>query len=818
MTAVGPDWSASETPLVNDWCQQFPSHSIGSLEFGADGYLYVSGGEGASWTNADWGQFGGTSGSPPPTPANPCGDPPFPVGTPQTKPTAEGGALRSQSHLRAAGEPRVLNGAILRIDPATGLAAPDNPLIGSGDLNEQRIIGYGFRNPFRMTIRPGTNEVWIADVGWTSREEINRIPDLSTARNFGWPCYEGTSTLASFADANICPDISDTTAPFYFYAHSSSVVPGDGCPTGGSSIAGLAFYQGGSNYPSNYSNALFFSDYTRKCMWVMFPDAAGVIPNPANRAAFASAAAGPVNLTIGPNGNLFYVDFDGGQILEVKYGLAAIATATPMSGDAPLTVDFDGTGSIPAQLGDTLSYAWDLDGDGEFDDSTDPTPTHTYDTAGAYTVRLKVTDQRGGSAISDPITITPGNTAPTAFVDTPASSLQWKVGDTISFSGHAIDAQDGTLAASALSWQVLIHHCPSNCHTHVYETFPGVASGSFPAPDHDYPAYLELALTATDSQGLTNTASVNINPMTAALNFQTVPAGLQLTVGSSPPQTTPFTQTVIVNSVTAAQAPSPQGSQPNIWEFSSWSDGGAQNHNITAPAGRLVLHRDVPDPRGPLDRANRAGDGLRGSDAHVYAQRRERGSLDRVLGRRRGRASRGRDARVRRRHGLVLFRDDDRDLHGGLPRPRRRARDHGHRPRAGSGGPRSQRRVGGVGDGRPVLGQQRLERHDDDRRARDSDSDRLDVGADRRDRRRRDRARARGLDLRLDARWWHDHGRAGLRRDHAGRWLRGNHDGPAGHRVGRDVRVLCWLGAHPGRFSRRSTGSPVPRLRRHDRA
>jgi uncharacterized repeat protein (TIGR01451 family) len=592
LTALGSDWSASETPLVNDWCQQFPSHSIGSLEFGADGYLYVSGGDGASWTNADWGQFGGTSGSPPPTPANPCGDPPFPAGTPQTKPTAEGGALRSQSHLRTTGEPRVLNGAILRLDPATGLAAPDNPLIGSGDLNEQRIIGYGFRNPFRMTVRPGTNEVWVSDVGWTSREEINRIPDLSTVRNFGWPCYEGLSV--QYQGLDICPAQADTTAPFFFYQHSLSVVPGDGCPTGSSSVAGLTFYQGGSNYPSNYGNALFFSDYSRKCMWVMFPNAAGdPVPSPpvcgatqqACRAAFANTAAGPVHLTIGPNGNLFYVDFDGGQILEVKYGLAAIATAAPTSGDAPLTVDFDGTGSIAAQPGDTLSYAWDLDGDGEFDDSTDPKPSFTYNNPGTYTVRLKVTDQRGGSAISDPITISPGNTPPTAFVDTPAASLMWKVGDPIAFSGHATDAQDGTLGAAALSWQVIIHHCPSTCHTHLYETFPGVASGSFPAPDHDYPSYLEIALTATDSQGQTNTASVSINPLTASLNFQTNPTGLQLSVGSSPPQATPFSQTVIVNSVNAVQALSPQGTLPNIWEFWSWSDGGAQNHNVTAPAG-----------------------------------------------------------------------------------------------------------------------------------------------------------------------------------------------------------------------------------------
>ena len=582
LTAVGSTWTASEQPLLNDWCQQFPSHSIGSLDFGADGYLYVSGGDGASFNNADWGQFGGTVGSPPYTPANPCGDPPFPIGTAQTKPTGEGGALRSQSPRRTAGQPRVLNGSILRLDPATGAAAPGNPMIGSGDLNEQRIIGYGLRNPFRMIVRPGTNEVWIADVGWNTWEELNKIPDLASARNFGWPCFEGN--FAQYTGLNICPTAAQTVLPVLTYNHSASVVAGDGCATGSSSVAGMAFYQNGSNYPPNFTNAFFFSDYSRKCMWVMFPDGSGN-PNPASTAAFAANANGPVNLQIGPDGNLYYVDFDGGNIMRVKYGLAAVATANPTSGNAPLSVNFDGSGSVPAQAGDTLTYAWDLDGDGQYDDAASQSPVFVYNTPGTFTARLKVTDQRGASAISAPITINAGNSAPTAFIDTPLPTLTWKVNDIISFSGHATDPQDGTLPASALHWQIIIHHCPSNCHTHLYQTFDGVASGTFPAPDHEYPSYLEVQLNAIDSQALTGTASVNILPQTASLNFQTSPTGLQLTVGTSPPQTTPFTQTVIVGSINSVQATSPQGSFPNIWEFSSWSDAGAQNHNVTAPAG-----------------------------------------------------------------------------------------------------------------------------------------------------------------------------------------------------------------------------------------
>ena len=42
--------TGTEKVLINDWCQQFPSHSVGDLQFAPDGALYVSGGEGARST------------------------------------------------------------------------------------------------------------------------------------------------------------------------------------------------------------------------------------------------------------------------------------------------------------------------------------------------------------------------------------------------------------------------------------------------------------------------------------------------------------------------------------------------------------------------------------------------------------------------------------------------------------------------------------------------------------------------------------------------------------------------------------------------
>ena len=537
LEASGNAMTGSELPLVEDWCQQYPSHSIGTVEFGNDGALYASGGDGASFTFTDYGQDG--------APLNPCEDPPGGVGAVLTPPTAEGGALRSQD-LRTTSDPVSLDGSIIRVDPATGAALPDNPLFTNSDPNARRIIAYGMRNPFRFTARPGTDELWVGDVGWNEWEEINRVldPNDGVVENFGWPCYEGHGRQSGYdgANLNICENLygnaGAVTPPYHAYHHSARVVPNETCPTGSSSVAGLEFEFAAapSSYPAEYDDALFFADYSRDCIWAMLKGANGH-PAPGQIRTFAAAAANPVNLETGPSGDLFYVDFDGGTIRRITYPTAnqppvAVATATPTTGPAPLTVTFDGSGSSDPDPEETLTYAWDLDGDDAFDDSTATRPTYTYTTTGGYTARLRVTDSHSASATAS-VTITVGNTAPTASINTPATGTTWKVGDVINFSGSATDAQQGSLPASALSWDLILQHCPSNCHSHTVQSFAGVAGGSFVAPDHEYPSYLELKLTATDSGGLIDTETLRLDPRTVTLTFQTNPGGLTLVVGAT---------------------------------------------------------------------------------------------------------------------------------------------------------------------------------------------------------------------------------------------------------------------------------------------
>ncbi|MBE2320848.1 PQQ-dependent sugar dehydrogenase [Solirubrobacter sp. CPCC 204708] len=596
LSRLAPD--GSETVLIEDWCQQFPSHSVGWLEFGPDGQLYASAGDGASFLWGDYGQNG-----------NPCGDPPGKV---LDAATSLGGSLRSQSFRRMPGLDVSLNGSIVRVDPRTGDASADNPAAGDPDENRRRIIAYGLRNPFRFTFRPGTRELWVGEVGADFVEEINRVEDRPEVPNFGWPCFDGEHRHWSFGTLGnaACESLyaeGGARSSYFLYDHDQPVVPGDGCPVGQGSVSGVAFYTGAA-FPARYSDALFFSDYTRGCIWVAYEGADG-LPDMGTLEPFATGAEFPVTLTQGPDGALYYGDLKRGSIVRIEAHVnrpTARLTATPTEGIVPLEVRFDASASSDPE-GRALIYEWDLDGDGAYDDSTEAAPSRTYTTPGNVTAGVRVTDATGQTDTASQ-TITVG-APPTVKITAPDA---WTVGEEVQFSGVAYDSSGAELPASALTWSLAIRHCArtdaSQCHTHPVQTYTDTASAAFVAPDHEYPSHLELSLTARDAAGLTTTRVARLDPRTVDLTMTSDPPGLAVVLGDER-AVTPFTRTVLARSRNSVGAAASQALGDGTYTFAGWSDGVSPTGTLTAPASGAATYtaRFTRPPRSSLAGAEVVG-------------------------------------------------------------------------------------------------------------------------------------------------------------------------------------------------------------------
>ena len=226
-------------------------------------------------------------------------------------------------------------------------------------------------------------------------------------------------------------------------------------------------------------------------------------------------------------------------------------------------------------------------------------PTSSAPTASGYTpqlldqgalLRIRVTATNGGgstgavSAVVGPVAGT-SNSAPVPVIDGPVTTTKWKAGQTVTYSGHATHVQDGTVPPSRLSWGIVLGHCTdTGCHQHPVATVPATAGGSFAAPDHGAPAYLEFTLTATDAVGATASVTRRVDAKAVSLTFEGTPAGVPLTVGDTDATATPFSQSWVARFAVQVIAAPTFTTGGTTYGFSNWSDGGAATHIFKAPS------------------------------------------------------------------------------------------------------------------------------------------------------------------------------------------------------------------------------------------
>jgi glucose/arabinose dehydrogenase/PKD repeat protein len=402
-----------------------------------------------------------------------------------------------------------LAGKLLRINPADGTAPADNPFFtGEPTDNRSKVFSYGFRNPFRIALDPATGTWLIGDVGSAYWEEINVA---QAGADFGWPCYEGTAEHPDQNTFASCQALyasgTPNTHPLYSYAGPGAAV-----------VAG-AFYHG-ANYPSDLAGGFFFGDWVRNTISFLpaDPDTGQLLPDRAQQL-FAGAGAS-VDFKAGPDGDIYYLAWSGsglGQLRHIRFvegdrPPVAQASASPGGGLAPLSVQFSSAASSDPD-GDEISFAWDF-GDGGT--SVEANPIHEYSENSAYQAQLTVSDEEHVTS-STTVTVVVGNQPPVATINAPGPNSAYQDGQAVAFSGSGHDPETGALAGSRLHWTVVLHHCylaTHSCHTHPFLNLTG-AGGTLIAPLQgeagEFP-YLALQLTATDSAGLSNTASIEIGP------------------------------------------------------------------------------------------------------------------------------------------------------------------------------------------------------------------------------------------------------------------------------------------------------------------
>ena len=246
--------TTEEVILVVD--QDFDNHNGGDIAFGPDGYLYIGLGDGGSG-----------------------GDP-----------------------LRRAQDTRSLLGAMLRIDVNGPGAAPyaippDNPFAGNalcgpaaGNADDcPEIFAWGLRNPWRWSFDTDTGELWLADVGQSAWEEVNRI---ERGGNYGWRCREGANDFRTDGCGTGLID------PITQYSHSV-----------GNSITGGFVYRGAAI--PDLEGRYVFADYASGRFWALQPDGQGGYTNDE----LVDTNFGPTSFGVGPDGELYVTNINAGQIL-----------------------------------------------------------------------------------------------------------------------------------------------------------------------------------------------------------------------------------------------------------------------------------------------------------------------------------------------------------------------------------------------------------------------------------------------------------------------------------------------------------------------
>ncbi|MFC7585370.1 ThuA domain-containing protein [Nonomuraea antimicrobica] len=540
-----------EVPAYRARTYPEPGHTGGAVEFGPDGALYLSTGD----------------------------DVP-----PNLSPDWQGYApidWRPGQHMldaaRTAGNTNDLRGKILRIKPKAdgGYDIPEGNLFPPGTAKTKpEIYAMGFRNPFRFTVDQKTGYLHVADYGpdrggpTTDRgpEGLVEYNVIKKAGNMGWPfCHGDNQAYApynpdtkvvgpKFDCANPVNDSPNNTgltelppieSPIMWYGYGTSPVFPELGSGGAAPMSGPVYRYDPDNpsttkFPAYFDGVGFFYEWARDYVKEVHRDADDKVLK-INSFLSNQQFNKPMDMTFGRDGALYLLEwgssFGGGNndsgLYRIDYSAGARApvakiTSSRTDGPAPLTVEFDGSGSFDPD-GDPIDFAWDFDGDGTFD-STEAKVSHTYQQAGQFNAQLKVKDTTGKEGFSN-VQVTVGNTKPTVTLELPVNGSLIEFGQNVPYKIKVTDAEDGEIDCQKVFVTPALGH---DDHEHETSEIPG-CEGTIPTSNlggHPAGANLYYVINAryTD-QGehpLTGYAKVILQPKHKQAEYFTAGSGVRV--------------------------------------------------------------------------------------------------------------------------------------------------------------------------------------------------------------------------------------------------------------------------------------------------
>lgn len=445
-----------EIPIVRGCC-----HSGGSLEFDTKGNLYIAIGDNTN---------------------------PFESNGYAPIDEREGRALWDAQ--KSSANTNSFTGKILRITPQDDgtYTIPEGNLFPEGTPNTKpEIYVMGTRNPFRPSIDSKTGYLYWGDVGPDAgKTNASRGPkgmgEFNQARKagfWGWPYTRGNNQVyndfdfttnkpgAKFDPNHLINDSPNNTglkelppaqeSLIWFSYDKSEEFPWLG--TGGvNPMAGPIFHESDfpnaseGKFPKYFEDKLIVYEWMRDWIYVVTLDenqnyvkAEPFMPN--------SEFSHPMDMIFASDGNLYVLEYGqkwfaqnlDARLDKISYVAGnrkpiAKITTDKSGGGTPLTIQFSGSESIDFD-NDKLSYEWSFTNDEV--QATDSDPSFTFNTPGAYTVNLKVTDKEGETSTATTKVLV-GNDAPKISITVDPNTEFFGDHKKVNYIVSVTDKQDGS--------------------------------------------------------------------------------------------------------------------------------------------------------------------------------------------------------------------------------------------------------------------------------------------------------------------------------------------------------------------------------------